>query len=64
VDDSATVQTLLLRGKKISDLEEFRLAHQFVQENVITENGSLISQLFLRYDRKDLRRGGINQIGE
>ncbi len=54
LDHSAVAQTLLLEGKKISDLEEFHLAHQFVQENVITENASLISQSFLRYDRKDI----------
>ncbi|HSB02861.1 MAG TPA: hypothetical protein VLE49_19590, partial [Anaerolineales bacterium] len=53
-DDPATVQTIL-GGKKISELKEFRLAHQFIQENVVTEAASLISQLFLRYERKDLR---------
>ncbi|RPI92403.1 MAG: hypothetical protein EHM40_13110 [Chloroflexi bacterium] len=53
-DDPATVQTILAGGKKISELNEFRLAHQFIQENVITEDASFISQLFLRYDRKDL----------
>ena len=54
-DDPATVQTILLGGKKISELKEFRLAYQFMQENVVTEAGSHISQSFLRYDRKDLR---------
>ena len=54
-DDPATVQTMLLGGKKISELTEFRLAHQFMQEHVMTEDGSLISQSFLRYDRKDLQ---------
>ncbi len=53
-DDPATVQTILLGGKKISELKEFRLAHQFMQENVVTEAGSRISQSFLRYDRNDL----------
>jgi len=53
-DDPATVQTILAGGKKIDELKEFRLAHQFIQENVITEDASFISQLFLRYDRKDL----------
>lgn len=53
-DDLATVQTMLLEGKKISELKEFRLAHQFVQENVVTKAASVISQSFLRYDRKDL----------
>jgi len=54
-DDPASVQTMLLEGKKLSELKEFRLAHQFIQENVVTEDASLISQSFLRYDRKDLR---------
>ena len=54
-DDPATVQTILLEGKKISDLKEFRLAQQFIQENVVTEDASVISQSFLKYDRKDLR---------
>ncbi len=54
-DDPAAVQTMLLEGKKISDLKEFRLAHQFIQENVITEDASEISQSFLRYDREDLQ---------
>jgi len=53
-DDPATVQTILLGGKKISELPEFRLAHQFIQENVMTEVGIRTSQSFLRYDRKDL----------
>jgi len=53
-DDPASVQTILLEGKKISELTEFRLAHRFIQENVITEDASVISQSFLRYDRKDL----------
>ena len=51
-DDQARVQTILLRGKKFSELPEFRLAHQFMQENVVTENKSHLSQSFHRYDRK------------
>src|SRR5215207_3728631 len=51
----STVQTILLGGKKVSDLKEFHLAHQFIQEDVVAEDGSRISQLFLRYDRKDLK---------
>jgi riboflavin biosynthesis pyrimidine reductase len=54
-EDPATVRTILSGGKKISELEEFNLAHQFIQENVITEDASRISQFFLRYDRKDIR---------
>jgi riboflavin biosynthesis pyrimidine reductase len=41
-DVPAAVQTMLLGGKKISELNEFRLAHQFIQS-------------FLRYGRKDLQ---------
>lgn len=53
-NDPATVQNILLGGKKISDLKEFRLAHQFIQENVVAEDKSILSQSFLRYDRKNL----------
>jgi riboflavin biosynthesis pyrimidine reductase len=54
-DDPATVQTVLSGGKKIGDLEDFQLAHRFIQQNVVTDNGSRISQSFLRYDAKELR---------
>jgi hypothetical protein len=47
---------MLSGGKKVSDLEDFHLAHQFLQEHVVTEAGSIISQSFLRYDRNDLWR--------
>jgi riboflavin biosynthesis pyrimidine reductase len=53
-EDPSTVQTILLGGKKVSDLKDFNLAHQFIQENVVTEDASRISQSFLRYDRQDL----------
>jgi hypothetical protein len=52
--DPASVQTVLLGGRKVDELDEFRLAHQFIQEDVVTEAGSRISQSFFRYDRKDL----------
>ena len=55
LDDPATGQTILLEGKKISDLKELRLAQQFIQENVVTEDGYVISQSFLRYERNDLQ---------
>ena len=55
-DDPATVQTVLSEGKKISELQEFHLAHQFIQGNVVTENGSRLSQSFLRYDAGSLGR--------
>jgi riboflavin biosynthesis pyrimidine reductase len=51
-DDPATVRTILSGGKKINELKEFSLSHQFIQENVVTEASSVISQLFLRYDKK------------
>src|SRR5215216_6356399 len=53
--DPSMVQTVLLGGKKVSDLNDFQLAHQFDQENVVAEDSSLLSQSFLRYDRKNLR---------
>jgi riboflavin biosynthesis pyrimidine reductase len=49
-EDPSTVQTMLPGGKQASDLKDFQLAHQFVQEGVVTEDGSHISQSFLRYD--------------
>ncbi len=54
-EDPSAVQTILLGGKKVSDLNDFTLTHKFIQENVVTEDGSLISQSFLRYDSKDLK---------
>jgi riboflavin biosynthesis pyrimidine reductase len=51
-DDPSTVLTILPGGKKINELKDFSLTHQYLQEAVITEDGSLISQLFLRYDRE------------
>ena len=55
-DDPKTVQTILSGGRKVSELKDFHLAHQFVQENVVTEEGSRISQSFLRYDANNLWR--------
>jgi riboflavin biosynthesis pyrimidine reductase len=54
-EDPSTVQTILLGGKKVSDLKDFNLTHQFIQEDAATEDGSLLSQSFLRYDRQDLK---------
>jgi riboflavin biosynthesis pyrimidine reductase len=54
-EDPSTVRTILLGGKKVSELKDFHLAHQFIQEDVVTEDASRISQSFLRYDRKDLK---------
>jgi riboflavin biosynthesis pyrimidine reductase len=52
-EDPSTVQTVLLGGKQLTDLKDFHLAHEFIQENVVTEDGSQTSQAFRRYDRKD-----------
>jgi riboflavin biosynthesis pyrimidine reductase len=52
-DDPAAVQTMLPGGRKIGDLPEFHLAHQYIQEQALTEDGSLLSQSFLRYDASD-----------
>jgi hypothetical protein len=54
-EDASTVQTILPGGKKVSELKGFHLAHEFILENVVTEDASRISQSFLRYDRNDLR---------
>jgi riboflavin biosynthesis pyrimidine reductase len=53
-EDPAKVQTMLVGGKKLGELQDFHLAHEFVQKDAVTEAGSHISQSFLRYDRKDL----------
>ena len=55
-DDPGTVRTLLSGGKKVSERKDFHLTHQFFQENVVTEDGSILSQSFLRYDANDLWR--------
>ena len=34
-DDPATVRTVLAGGRKINELNEFRLAHEFIQEDVV-----------------------------
>ena len=53
-DDSSTVKTILPNGEKVNELKEFLITHRYIQENVFTEDGSLISQFFLRYTRKDI----------
>jgi riboflavin biosynthesis pyrimidine reductase len=54
-EDPATVQTILLGGEQVGDLQDFHLAHEFIQEGVVTDadHGSRISQSFLRYDRNE-----------
>ena len=53
LDDPNSVQTMLPGNKKVNELEEFTLTHRYLQKNVSTEDGSITSQFFLRYDRKD-----------
>jgi hypothetical protein len=55
--DPATVKTILPKRKKVTSLKEFSLSRQFVQENVLTRNGLHVSQIFYRYDRKELSSG-------
>lgn len=52
-EEPSTVQTILSGGENVSDLKDFRLAQEFIQNHVVTEDASQISQSFLRYDRKD-----------
>ncbi len=52
--DPSTVQTILPEGKKVNELDEFSLSHQYLQNNVVTKNGSHIAQGFFRYVRKGL----------
>jgi riboflavin biosynthesis pyrimidine reductase len=54
MDGPSTVKTILPVGKKVNELKEFRISHQYKQENVVTEDDSLITQFFLRYDRKNV----------
>jgi riboflavin biosynthesis pyrimidine reductase len=52
-DDPSTVQTILPGGEKVNELKEFRISHQYKQENVVAEDGAHITQVFLRYDRRN-----------
>jgi riboflavin biosynthesis pyrimidine reductase len=51
---ASTVKTILPEGQKVNQLKEFSVGYQYLQENVVTEDGSRISQFFLRYDRKGI----------
>jgi riboflavin biosynthesis pyrimidine reductase len=57
--DPSTVKTILPNGEKVNELKEFHVTHRYVQENVITEDGSRISQFFLRYTGKDINAGRL-----
>lgn len=52
--DPSTFKTVLPGRKKIKRLKEFKITYQYIQENVSAEDGSHITQFFLRYDRKGL----------
>jgi riboflavin biosynthesis pyrimidine reductase len=54
LDGPSTFQTIISGRKKVNELKEFSVTYQYIQENVVTEDGSLISQFFLRYDRKGI----------
>ncbi len=53
-EDPSEIRMILPEGKKIGELKDFTLTHRYVQDNVTTEDGSLVSQEFHRYDRKDI----------
>ena len=40
-EDPSTVKTLLPQGQRVQDLKEFRLARQYLQEDVVAADGSL-----------------------
>ncbi len=50
-ENAFTVKALEPDGKKVEDLGGFRITHQYVQDGVVTADGSRVSQFFLRYDR-------------
>ncbi len=50
-DDPSSVKKLLPDNKRVEDLKDFRLTHQYVQDDVTTADGFHVSQHFLRYDK-------------
>jgi len=54
-DDPASVQTILLGGKKISELKEFHLVHEFIQEMWLLRMHHLYPSHFLGTIGKTLR---------
>ncbi len=59
--DPSTVITLLPNGRRVQDLREFKLTHQYQQDHAVAGDGSTISQLFLRCDRTYSLSGSLNQ---
>lgn len=55
VENPARAQTMLPRGEPIEGRKEFSLTHEFVQEDARAEDGSRLTQSFLRYDRKGIQ---------
>jgi riboflavin biosynthesis pyrimidine reductase len=53
-DDPTNVRRLLSGRRRVDELPEFRLSHEFVQEDVVADDGSRLSQIFRRYARADL----------
>jgi riboflavin biosynthesis pyrimidine reductase len=51
-----SLKAMLPGNKKVNELIEFNLTHRYLQENVSTEDGSIRSQYFLRYDKKSVER--------
>jgi riboflavin biosynthesis pyrimidine reductase len=49
--DPAAVQTVLPAGQSVHRLAGFHLFHDYLQEDVLADNGKHISQHFLRFDR-------------
>jgi hypothetical protein len=58
LDDPAMAQSMLSTGGQAYALQEFSLAHEYYQEDVVAEEGSRMAQRYLRYDRKDIRKQG------
>ena len=63
-NDPSALQRMLPDGKKVDQLDGFGIVHRYLQENVLTEDGSQISQLFLRYDRKGALEDGSHRSGK
>jgi riboflavin biosynthesis pyrimidine reductase len=52
--DPSEIRMILPEGRKIGELKDFTMTHRYLQENVTTEDGALVSQEFHRYDRKNI----------
>jgi hypothetical protein len=57
-DDPATVQTMLPAAGQAHALEAFSLAHEYHQADVVVDDGSRMTQRYLRYDRRGLGQQG------